>query len=46
MTLHIFLFTITIQKKNYSPEELIRIEQTRKIKEENNHRMFSLYRPF
>ncbi|CEG27956.1 YrzI family small protein [Bacillus sp. B-jedd] len=46
MTLHIFFFTITIQKRNYSPEELINIEHTRKIKEENKHRMYSLYRPF
>lgn len=46
MTLHILFLTIKIQKRNYSPEELIKAEHTRKIKEENKHRMFSLYRPF
>ncbi|RHW40969.1 YrzI family small protein [Neobacillus notoginsengisoli] len=46
MTLHIFFFIITIQKRKYSPRELINMEHVQKITEENKNRMFSLYRPF
>ncbi|WP_082347178.1 YrzI family small protein [Bacillus sp. FJAT-18017] len=46
MTLHIFFFTITIKLREYSPEELISLVQTRQITEKDNKIRFNYYRPF
>ncbi|WP_082686883.1 YrzI family small protein [Bacillus sp. FJAT-27445] len=45
MTLQLFFFTITIKKREYSPEELIGMEHSRRIDEENKARALNLYRP-
>ncbi|PLR93780.1 YrzI family small protein [Bacillus sp. T33-2] len=46
MTLNIFFFTVTIQKRELSIEETVHDEMVRKIHEENKDRQFTMYRPF
>ncbi|WP_409270744.1 YrzI family small protein [Neobacillus sp. SCS-31] len=45
MTLQLFFLTITIKKRTFSPEELIALEHSRRIHEENKARALNLYRP-
>ncbi|WP_077247555.1 YrzI family small protein [Bacillus sp. FJAT-27225] len=46
MTLHIFFLTITIKLREYNPEELISLVQTRQITEKDKNLRFNYYRPF
>ncbi|UII54963.1 YrzI family small protein [Cytobacillus spongiae] len=46
MTLNILFLTITVKKRNLTPEDAIRQQEARKIHEQNKDRQFSIYRPF